>query len=166
MIDSTINNIPNEINSIDELITSLISHPTFDIFKNTCKEKLKFLKYISEKEGGNTCTFLSNFRSLCNNAEINDPEEIKNLLFKTFPQNEFYKLEFTKRVNDVNSVDEILKVFSDVVFDELNIIKYDSLITLKHVATGKYLSRSNIKYQTGSKRRVVRILYIFKIHII
>ncbi|RIA83147.1 hypothetical protein C1645_475514, partial [Glomus cerebriforme] len=140
MIDSTIT-LPNEINSLNELVMTLKSHLTFNIFKNTCKEKLKFLKYVSEKKGGNTCAFLSNFRSLCNDAEINDSEEIKNLLFKTLPPlNDFCKMEFKKRIDGIDSMDEILKVFSDVVFDELNVIEYDSLIALKHVATGKYLS--------------------------
>ncbi|PKC73344.1 hypothetical protein RhiirA1_451273, partial [Rhizophagus irregularis] len=55
----------------------------------------------------------------------------------------------------INSVDEIFKIFSEVVFDELKIIKFESSIALKHVATGKYLSSCNINYQIGSKQQVV-----------
>ncbi|RIA79648.1 hypothetical protein C1645_793988 [Glomus cerebriforme] len=50
-------------------------------------------------------------------------------------------------------MDEIFKSFNDVVFDELEIIKYDSLITLKHVTSGRYLSSYDINYQTGSHRK-------------
>ena len=62
MVDSTIT-IPNEINSLEEFIKALKSHSTFEIFKNTCRKKSKFLKYISEKDSGNTATFLANFYS-------------------------------------------------------------------------------------------------------
>jgi len=160
MIDSTIT-IPNEINSLDELIKALKSHSTFEIFKNTCRKKLKFLSYISEKDGGNTATFLANFRSLCNDAEIDDPEEIRNLLFDSYLSNKFFKIAFTKKVNGVNSVDDIFKIFDEVVSDELKIIKHDSLVTLKHVATGKYLSSRNVNHQLGSGRRLVSIFFFF-----
>ena len=69
--------------------------------------------------------------------------------------NEFFKTEFSKNVIGINSLDEILKIFSDVVFEELKIINYGSLIALKHVATGKYLSSCKINYQTGSRRQMV-----------
>ncbi|CAB4434141.1 unnamed protein product [Rhizophagus irregularis] len=154
MLDSIIT-IPNEINSLDELTTSLKSHSTFNIFKNTCKAKLKFLKYVSEKEGGNTATFLANFRSLCDDAEIDDVEEITNYLLNTLSSDKFLKVEFKRKLNGINSVDEILEIFSDIVIDELNVIRYGSLVAFKHVATGKYLSSCNKNYSTGSGFQIV-----------
>ncbi|RIA86214.1 hypothetical protein C1645_878821 [Glomus cerebriforme] len=164
MIDSTII-IPNEINSFNELIKTLKSHATFNIFKDSCKRKLQVMKYIPEQEENYTATFLANFRSLCNNAEINNPEEIKSFLFNTYSSNEFFENEFIKRIDIINSKDQklddindiniIVNLFNDVVFDELNAIKYDSLITLKHVTTGRYLSSCNINYQEGSYGNVV-----------
>jgi hypothetical protein len=159
MID-TIITIPNEINSIDALITFLKSHSTFNIFKNTCKAKLKFLKYVSEKEGGNTATFLANFRSLCDDAEVDNIEEITNYLLNTLSLDKFLKIEFKRKVDGINSIDEILKIFSDVVIDELNVVRYGSLVTFKHVATGKYLSSCSKNYLTGSGFQIVSILYI------
>ncbi|RIA90466.1 hypothetical protein C1645_769954 [Glomus cerebriforme] len=156
MIDSTII-IPNEINTFDELIKALKSHTSFNIFKDSCKRKLRVMKYIPEKEENYTATFLANFRSLCNYAEINDPEEIKILLVNSC-SNDFFKIEFMKRINSKGQkidINEIFKLFNDVVLDELEIINYDSLITLRHVPSGRYLSRSNINYQTGSHRKVV-----------
>src|SRR5215212_1516752 len=103
MIDFTIT-IPNEINSFDELIKALKSHSTFNIFKDSCKRKLQVMKYIPEKEENYTATFLANFRSLCNNAEINDPKEIKNILINSCSLNAFIKNEFAKKVIGINSV--------------------------------------------------------------
>ena len=70
------------------------------------------LKYVPEND---TVTFLANFLSLCNDAEINNPEEIKILLCNTFSLNNFFQNEFVKRVNGINSVDEIVKIFSEIV---------------------------------------------------
>ncbi|PKK80977.1 hypothetical protein RhiirC2_186223 [Rhizophagus irregularis] len=154
MINSSIY-IPEGIDNLDKLVRALSSHPTFSIFKDSCKRKLQVMKYIPEEEGNYTATFLADFRSLCNDAEIYDHKEIKNLLFSTYSSNEFSRNEFLKSVDGVNSTDKIFKAFSDVVFDELKVIKYGSLITLKHVLTGKYLSSCKMKYQTGSKQQLV-----------
>ncbi|RIA87330.1 hypothetical protein C1645_878104 [Glomus cerebriforme] len=159
MIDSAIT-ISNEINTFDELIKVLKSHSTFNIFKDSCKRKLQVMKYIPEKEKNYTATFLANFRSYCNDAEIKNLEEIKKFLFNTYSSNEFFKNEFIRRIDstifvDFNPSNEIIKIFNDVVFDELNIIRYNSLIALRHVSTGKYLSSYEINYQTGSQRQVV-----------
>ncbi|RIA90436.1 MIR motif-containing protein, partial [Glomus cerebriforme] len=152
MIDSTII-VPGEINSFNELIKALKSHPTFNIFKNSCNKKLQEMKYTSEQD---IAEFLANFRSLCNNVEINNPEEIKILLINSYSNN-FFNNEFIKRVDGINfdSIDKIFEIFSDVISDESKIIKYGSSIALKHVATGKYLSSCNTSYQTGSRCQVV-----------
>ncbi|GBC07022.1 hypothetical protein RclHR1_00720031 [Rhizophagus clarus] len=158
MIDFTII-IPKEINSFDKLIKTLKSHTTFSIFKNSCKKKLQLMKYNPEEE--DIVSFLTKFRLLCNYAEINDPEELKTLLVNSY-SNDFFKKEFIKRIdNNINSkeipyyIDEIIKLFSEVVLDELKVIKYDSLIALKHVTTGRYLSSCDINYQTGSQKQIV-----------
>ncbi|RIA90435.1 MIR motif-containing protein [Glomus cerebriforme] len=150
MIDSTII-IPDEINSFNELIETLKSHSTFNIFKNSCNKKLQEMEYTSQQD---IAKFLANFRSLCNNVEINDPKEIIFLLTASC-SNYFIKNEFNKRVDGINSIDKIFEIFSDVVFEESKTIKYGSLIALKHVATGKYLSSCNTYYQTGSGCQVV-----------
>ncbi|PKY45402.1 hypothetical protein RhiirA4_542568 [Rhizophagus irregularis] len=153
MINSTII-IPNvnEIKSFEELIEALKLHSTFNIFKISCKRKLQMMKFIPEQQD-DIATFLANFHSLCNDAEINDHEEIITLLINSY-SNYFFKSEFIKRVEGINSVDEIFKIFSEVVFDESKIIKFGSSIALKHVATGKYLSSCSVNYITGSKERV------------
>ena len=52
-------------------------------------------------------------------------------------------------------------MFSDAALYELKTIKYGSLITLKHVATGKYLSSC----ETGSYHRLVSIFIEFLINL-
>ncbi|GBC19353.2 hypothetical protein GLOIN_2v1782992 [Rhizophagus irregularis DAOM 181602=DAOM 197198] len=79
--------LPTEIDSIAKLRNVLIEDISFTIFKNTNKRKLQSLKYIPESKGGDTTKFISNFLKLCYNAEINDTEEQKNYLYKSFTMN-------------------------------------------------------------------------------
>ena len=66
-------------------------------------------------------------------------------------------------------MNELIKEFGEIVIDELNLIKSGSIVALKHVATGKYLSTiENLRYTTGSKSQMVFIfiyLYIFNFFI-
>jgi hypothetical protein len=149
---------PNEINTLDELSKALKAHPTFVIYKNGRKKKLDKMKFEGGEDEDST-QFLSDFRSLCDNAEITNPLEIKNRLLKTYSYNDFFKNEFSRRVNGVTSLDEICKSFSDVTLDSSNVINYgpECLIAIKHVETGRYLSSCKINYQTGSRRQVVSV---------
>ncbi len=118
---------------------------------------MKFLKYIPEKDSENTAIFLANFRFLCNDAEIDDPEKIKNLLSNSYLSNKFFKIEFTKRVNGISLLNDLLKIFDDVVLEELEIIKHGSLVNLKHVATSRYLFSYNIL--AYYRRQVVGVFF-------
>ncbi|RGB36725.1 hypothetical protein C1646_696684 [Rhizophagus diaphanus] len=147
-----IDNIP----TTNELLNALKAHVTFTIFKESCKRKLLTLKYIPEKNGGNTATFLANFQSLCYNAEINDIEEIKNIFLKSIIYAEFFNDEFLKKSKEINSMEELLKLFGDITADEAILIKNGSCIAIKHAATGKYLnSASNLNYKTGTSQQAV-----------
>ena len=57
----------------------------------------------------------------------------------------------------------MFKIYNDVVSDDSKVIKYvpETLITIKHVATGRYLTTLEVNYQTGSERQVVSIFLIF-----
>uniref|UniRef100_A0A1D1Z045 Stromal cell-derived factor 2-like protein n=1 Tax=Anthurium amnicola TaxID=1678845 RepID=A0A1D1Z045_9ARAE len=147
---------PNEVNTLNELVKALKEHSTYDIYKNGCKEKLDQMTFEGG-EGGDTTQFLADFRSLCDFAEINNPQEIKNRLLRTYSSNEFFKNEFSRRITGVTNIDEIFKLYSDVVSDSSRVIKYgpEYLIAIKHRETGKYLSSRELNYATGSKRQVV-----------
>ncbi|CAB4411180.1 unnamed protein product [Rhizophagus irregularis] len=55
-------------------------------------------------------------------------------------------------MKNLNSIDELIKRFEELVLEESNLIRNGSIVALKHVATGKYLSSiKNLCYTTGSK---------------
>jgi len=155
LVDTTTIKLPNRIDSFEELGNALKEDISFVIFKNTNKRKLQLLKYLPESKGGDTSKFISNFRKLCYNAEINDIEEQKNYLYKSFPNNYFLG-EFHEKMKNVNSTNELIKEFEETVIYNSNLIKNGSVIALKHIATGKYLSSIGILcYATGSKNQSV-----------
>ncbi|GBB92159.1 hypothetical protein RclHR1_19740001 [Rhizophagus clarus] len=148
--------LPIGIDSLDKLRNALKEDISFIVFKNTNKRKLQSLKYIPENKGGDTSKFISNFLKLCYNAEINDIEEKKDYLYNSLPMNSYFSNEFHKKTKNVNSVNELIKEFEEIVFEESILITNESIIALKHVATGKYLSSvENIYYTTGSRRQLV-----------
>src|ERR1700722_10915588 len=127
-------------------------------YLNTIKRKLQSLKYKPERKGGDTSKFISTFRKLCYNAEINDIEEQKRYLYKSLPNNHFdyISTEFYKKMKNVNSINELIKKFEEIVLEESDLIRNKSIVALKHVATGKYLSSiKNLCYTTGSKQQLV-----------
>ncbi|CAB4411232.1 unnamed protein product [Rhizophagus irregularis] len=159
LVDSTIK-LPTGIDNIEKLRNALKEDISFTVFKNTNKRKLQSLKYNPERKGGDTSYFISTFRKLCYNAEINDIEEQKRYLYKSLPNNHFDYIsnEFFEKMKNVNSINELIKRFEEIVLEESNLIRNGSIVALKHVATGKYLSSiKNLCYTTGSKSQLVFI---------
>ncbi|CAG8738449.1 14140_t:CDS:2 [Funneliformis caledonium] len=147
--------LPSGIDSFEKLRSALKDDISFTVFKNTNKRKLQSLKFFHEREGGETSKFILNFRKLCYNAEINDIEEQKKYLIQSLP-NDYFLTEFFKRTDRINSTNELIKEFEEIAMDESNIIRNGSIVALKHVATGKYLSSiSDLYYTTGSGRQLV-----------
>ncbi|PKY42757.1 hypothetical protein RhiirA4_540632 [Rhizophagus irregularis] len=149
--------LPSEIGSLDKLCNVLKEDISFTVFKNTNKRMLQSLKYVPENKGGNTSKFISKFRKLCYNAEINDIEEQKKYLYKSLPMNHFdsISIEFYKKMKNVDSTNKLIKEFEDFAIYLSNLIVNESIVALKHVATGKYLSSENFYYKTGSKSQLV-----------
>ena len=85
---------------------------------------------------------VQNLFKLFVNYEINDKGEQKKYLYKSLPMNHFNYIsnEFYKKMKNVNSINELIKEFEDIVEDESKLIKNGSIVALKHVATGNYLS--------------------------
>jgi hypothetical protein len=155
LVDTNIS-LPTGIDSFEKLRNALKEDIFFTTFKNTNERKLRSLKYIPESNGGDTSKFISNFFKLCYNAEINDIEEQKNYLYKSLPMNNFFSNEFYKRMKNVNSINKLIKEFEDIIVEDSNLIKDESIVALKHVATGKYLSSAeNFCYTTGSCTQLV-----------
>jgi hypothetical protein len=157
LVDSTIS-LPTGIDSFEKLSSALKETTLFTVFKNTNKRKLQSLKYVPERKGGDTINFISNFLKLCYNAEINDIKEQKSYLYNSLPINNcvYISNEFYKRMKNVCSINELIKEFEDIVAEESNLIINGSIVALKHIATGKYLSSTeNLCYKTGSRCQMV-----------
>ncbi|GBC45811.2 hypothetical protein GLOIN_2v1543751 [Rhizophagus irregularis DAOM 181602=DAOM 197198] len=59
-------------------------------------------------------------------------------------------------MENVNSMNELIKEFEEIITDEANLIKHESTVTLKHVPTGKYLtSVLDLNYTTRGKNQLV-----------
>ncbi|CAG8441445.1 6593_t:CDS:2 [Funneliformis caledonium] len=138
MIDSTIN-IPEKLTSLDELINALKQD------------------HIPEAQGGETSKFINTFRRLCFDAEINNLREQKKYLYESLSNNDHYlKSELYKKMENVNSISELMEEFRNVFIDESNLIRHGSIIALKHAVTGKYLSSiKGLNYTTGSKNQLI-----------
>ncbi|CAB4388904.1 unnamed protein product [Rhizophagus irregularis] len=148
------NNEIEEINTLDSLSNALKSHITFQILKDTCKRKLQVLKFAPEIHGGDTAKFISYFNMKCFDAEINDLEEQKKLLFHSF-SDDFFRKEFNKQIHNVNSKEVLFKLFNNIVNEYSKLIKYGNFVSLKHITTGKYLTTDDKKYLTGSRGQIV-----------
>ncbi|CAB4388930.1 unnamed protein product [Rhizophagus irregularis] len=158
-VDPTIS-LPAEIDSFEKLCNVLKEDISFTIFKNTNEKMLESLKYIPENKGGNTSKFTSQFKKLCYNAEINDIEEQKKYLYNSLPLPINYfdsiSIEFYKKMENVDSINKLIKVFEDFTVYLSKLIVNESTVALKHVATGKYLSsNANLRYKTGSSTQLV-----------
>jgi len=116
LVDPTIK-LPAEISNIEELRNALKENISFAMFKNTNKRKLQLLKYIPESRGGDTSKFISNFLKLCYNAEINDIEEQKKYLYNSLPlpisHFDSISIEFYKKMENVDSINKLIKEFDD-----------------------------------------------------
>ncbi|CAG8622843.1 9043_t:CDS:2 [Funneliformis caledonium] len=155
LVNATIK-LPSGIDNFEKLRNALKEDITFTVFKNTNKKKLQLLKYIPEREGGETSKFILNFRQLCYNADINDIEEQKEYFKQTFSSNFYLYDEFSKRKEKIKSINELIKEFEEISMDESNIIRNGSIVALEHVATGKYLSSiKDLRYTTERKSQLV-----------
>ena len=74
------------------------------------------------------------------NAKINDIKKQTKYFYKALNNYNYFLTEFHKRMENINSMSELIKEFEEIVMDETNIIRIGSTIALKHFAIGKYLT--------------------------
>ncbi|CAB4411289.1 unnamed protein product [Rhizophagus irregularis] len=101
-------------------------------------------------------------------AEIDSLEKLRDALkedisFTVFKNTNKRLLRLLKYIperqnENIKSMNDLIREFEEIVTDELNLIRNESIVALKHVATGKYLSSiENIHYTTGSKSQVTSV---------
>ncbi|POG80743.1 hypothetical protein GLOIN_2v1512339, partial [Rhizophagus irregularis DAOM 181602=DAOM 197198] len=75
------------------------------------------MKYISENDGGDHIKFMKEFLTYCYNAEIyKEINEMKRYLCKTLKESRYLQKEFVNRVENIDSTNELIKNFEDIVF--------------------------------------------------
>ncbi|CAB4384705.1 unnamed protein product [Rhizophagus irregularis] len=148
--------IPKDTNSFDLLISVLKDHVTHSVFRADSLEKLNKLKCERNRE---MSEFIAKFTFLCRGANITDWEEKKRYLLRNLPD-DIVRNVFRSRIenlnsSDKNSFDKVIETFRDVMLEHRRQIRYGSKIALKHVATGRFLSSKDIRYDTGSNQHIV-----------
>ena len=68
------------------------------------------------------------------NAKINDIKEQTKYFYKALNNYNYFLTEFHKRMENINSMNELIKEFEEIIMDETNIIRIGSTIALKHTS--------------------------------
>ncbi|GBC45616.2 hypothetical protein GLOIN_2v620017 [Rhizophagus irregularis DAOM 181602=DAOM 197198] len=131
----------NQITKKEDIIEicKFMIHPSISVYKaNTFEEILNILKkdifFIS---------FKHSIKEKLQKLKF-DPENKNYVQFINLFREYCYEAE-------INDVEEQKKFF----LEQQKLIRLGSCITLKHVATGKYLTSCNVQYKTGSKENIV-----------
>ncbi|PKY54018.1 hypothetical protein RhiirA4_472568 [Rhizophagus irregularis] len=144
----------SKASTFDEILNILKTDVLFTLFKYSVEEKLQKLKFDPKNE--DHVQFISIFRKFCYEAEINDVEKQKKLLLK-LSKDSFQYYFINNNLEKIKSLDDLVVYFNQSFLEQRKFIHFGSCITLKHVATGKYLTSCNVHYKTGSKRSIVHV---------
>ncbi|RIA86205.1 hypothetical protein C1645_807887 [Glomus cerebriforme] len=128
-----------ETNSFIGLINDLKSDISYDVFKNSVKNKLQFNYNISTDEN-ETLKFLNQFQQLLYEGEITEIGEQKKLFLDSLPKESIQYIFINHNFDKINSIEELFNHFYESFTEESKSINDGSHIALKHVTTGKYLS--------------------------
>ncbi|PKY63045.1 hypothetical protein RhiirA4_490778 [Rhizophagus irregularis] len=128
-------------NTFEEILNILKKDIFFISFKHSIKEKLQKLKF--DPENKNYVQFINIFREYCYEAEIHDVEEQKKLLLKKLSRDSFHYYFINNNLEKIKSLNDLIMYFNQSFLEQQKLIRLGSCITLKHVATGKYLTSCN-----------------------
>ncbi|CAG8767521.1 9146_t:CDS:2, partial [Racocetra persica] len=138
----------DSITNFSQLLEFLKADPSFSIFKTNSEQKLSALKftYLTDVKD-----FIIGLRQLLSDAEIFDLKLQKQSILKILPSKLFADT-FSLKIAESQSIHEVFINLQNCLFQYKRVIKYGSVITLRHIDTGKLLSSSLKKYTTGSKQ--------------
>jgi hypothetical protein len=156
MIHPSIN--VSEAITLEEILNILKTDTLFTLFKCSAKKKLQMLKF--DPKNKNYAQFINIFREYCYEAEI-DVKKQKKLLLKKLPKDSFQHYFINNNLENIKSLNDLVIYFNQSFLEKQKLIHFGSRITLKHVATGKYL--------TSCKSSIVRNLcnfhFLFQVNI-
>ncbi|PKY54624.1 hypothetical protein RhiirA4_548295 [Rhizophagus irregularis] len=150
MIHPSIN--VSKANTFEEISNTLKNDILFILFKQSVKKKLQKLEF--DPKNKNYVQFINIFREYCYEAEIN-VEEQKKLLLEKLSEDSFQYYFINNNLEKIKSLNDLIIYFNQGFLEQQKLIRYGSCITLKHVATGKYLTSCYVNYKTGSKEKIV-----------
>ncbi|PKK80959.1 hypothetical protein RhiirC2_841265 [Rhizophagus irregularis] len=143
----------SKASTFDEILNILKTDALFTLFKYSAEEKLQKLKFNPKNE--DHVQFISIFRKYCYEAEISDVERQKKLLLKKLSKDSLEYYFINNNLEKIKSLNDLVVYFNQSFLEQRKLIRFSSCISLKHVATGKYLTSCNVHYKTGSKRSIV-----------
>ncbi|PKC74920.1 hypothetical protein RhiirA1_529239, partial [Rhizophagus irregularis] len=138
MIHPSIN--VSKANTFEEILNTLKNDIFFISFKHSVKKKLQKLKF--DPKNKNYIQLINIFREYCYEAEIN-VEEQKKLLLEKLSEDSFQYYFINDNLEKIKSLNDLIIYFNQSFLEQQKLIRFGSCITLKHVATGKYLTSCN-----------------------
>ncbi|CAG8521905.1 11808_t:CDS:1 [Dentiscutata heterogama] len=144
-----------QISNFSQLIEFLKADPSFKIFKTNSEQKLSALKFTYLT---NVQDFIIELRQLLSDAEIFDLKLQKQSILKILPIKLFAD-SFSLKIAESQSINEVFINLQNFLFQYNRVVKYGSVITLRHIDTGKLLSSSLERYTGGSKQYWVCIKF-------
>ncbi|CAG8549986.1 16781_t:CDS:2 [Gigaspora rosea] len=133
-----------QISKFSQLIEFLKADPSFKIFKTNSEQKLLTLQFTYLT---NVRDFIIELRQLLSDAEIFDLNRQKQSILKILPLKLFTD-NFSLKIAESQSINEVFINLQNFLFQYKRVVKYGSVITLRHIDTGKLLS-SSLKNYTG-----------------
>ncbi|RGB41951.1 hypothetical protein C1646_684524 [Rhizophagus diaphanus] len=143
----------SKASTFDEILNILKTDALFTLFKYSVEEKLQKLKFNPKNE--DHVQFISIFRKYCYEAEISDVERQKKLLLKKLSKDSLEYYFINNNLEKINSLNDLVVYFNQSFLEQRKLIRFGSCVSLKHVATGKYLTSCNVHYKMGSNRSIV-----------
>ncbi|CAG8462134.1 346_t:CDS:2 [Cetraspora pellucida] len=137
----------NSITNFSQLLEFLKADPSFSIFKVNSERKLLSLRftYLTDVKD-----FITELRQLLSDAEIFELKLQKQSIIKILPS-KFFPDTFSLKIAESQNIHEVFINLQNFLFQYKRIIKYGSVITLRHVDTGKLLSSSREKHRHKSQ---------------
>ncbi|KAF0459821.1 hypothetical protein F8M41_000711 [Gigaspora margarita] len=137
--------VQEKISSESEIF--LKTDPSFSIFKIESEHKLLALRFTHLTD---VKDFIIELRQLLADAEIFDPKLQKQSILKILPTNLSDTLGL--KIAESQDIHEVFINLRNFLSQYKRVLKYGSVITLRHIDTGKLLSSSLHKYTGGSKQ--------------
>ncbi|CAG8691366.1 6152_t:CDS:2, partial [Dentiscutata erythropus] len=138
----------SKISSFSQLIEFLKADPSFKLFKINSGKKFLALKftYLTDAQD-----FIIELRQLLFDAEIFDLKLQKQSILKILPFKLFADT-FSLKITESKNINEVFINLQNFLLQYKRVVKYGSVITLRHNNTGKLLSSTFERYTGGSKQ--------------